>query len=295
MSTELPDELLSPETRERPGGLLSKIDPHLVLYHDPRSVHAEQYRACRTNLVALNRAGAPWAVVVTSSKKGEGKSVSASNLAACLAELPGQKVVLVDCDFRAPAQPSIFGQEPGDGVAELIDGKTSLPGIIRPTLIPGLDLIHSGVEPPSPAEMLGSERFANMVRELQRRYTWVIIDTPPVNPYTDACTLSGVTTGVLIIVRIAETARELVERAMQAIKSSGGKVLGTFLTGVPPDRDDADRQGYYRVEGQEGEAAYLEAERARARERAEKRLRKQELAYIKRKRKDEDPDDGPPV
>lgn len=295
MATELPDELLSPEIRERPGGLLSKIDPHLVIYHDPRSVHAEQYRACRTNLVALNRSGAPWAVVVTSSKKGEGKSVSAANLAACLAELNGQKVVLVDCDFRAPAQAAIFGQEPGDGVSELIADQASLPGIIRPTIVPNLDVIHTGAEPPSPSELLGSDRFASLVRELQRRYTWVILDTPPVNPYTDACTLSSCTTGCLIIVRIGETARELVERAVQSIKSAGGKVIGTFLTGLPPDRDDADRQGYYRVDGLEGEAAYLESERARARERAEKRLRKQERAYIKKLRKDERDDEEPLV
>ncbi len=287
---------LPPEVRERPGGLLSSVDPHLVMYHDPRSLHAEQYRACRTNLVALNRSGGPWAIVVTSSKKGEGKSVSAANLAACLAELPAMRVCLIDVDFRSPSQCGILGVPAEAGVSELFEDRASLTEIVHHTIIPNLDLIGTGEEPSSPAELLGSERFANLISELKRRYTWVVIDTPPVNPYTDACTLSKCTNGAVIIVRMDETSKDLVDRTVTNLRSAGGRVLGTFLTGLSPDRDDADRQGYYRVDAGDYELARQERDRRRSRERTEKRLRKQEKAFIKRQKDDQGTgEDGPTV
>jgi len=152
--------------RERPGGLLSKVDGHLVMYHDPSALQAEQYRACRTNLIALNRSGAPWAIVVTSSKRGEGKSVTAANLAACLAEVPGTKVCLLDLDSRAPSLGGILGVDMDRGVTELIKGDVSLNQVRIPSIIPNLDVICAGVEPDSPAELLGCDRFVDLIEEL---------------------------------------------------------------------------------------------------------------------------------
>ena len=172
---------------ERPGGLLSSIAQNVVMYHDPRSMHAEQYRTCRTNLTALNRAGAPWAVVVTSSRKGEGKSVTAANLAVCLAEMPAMRVCLIDGDFRAAAQSELFGVDNTPGLADLLGDHAKLGHVMRTTALSKLDVIPAGDEPASTAEMLGGERFANLLGELKRRYSWIVIDTPPVQPYTDAC------------------------------------------------------------------------------------------------------------
>lgn len=270
--------------RERPGGLLSRIGPALVMYHDPRSLHAEQYRACRTNLAALNRAGGPWAVVVTSSRKGEGKSVSSANLAACFAELPGTRVCLVDTDFRMPSQAALYGLSNVPGVTELLADAATLKQVVTPTVVPNLDLLPAGREPKSPAELLGGERFGNLLGELKRRYTWVLIDTPPVHPYTDACVLAPRTNGVLLVVRMEETARELAQRSMDSIRAAGGRVLGSFLTGLPTDREDADRVGYYRVDAGEKELAQREREREKHRAEAEKRLRSQERAWLEQAR-----------
>ena len=281
-----------PDDFERPGGLLSRIDQNLIMYHDPRSLHAEQYRACRTNLMALNKDGGPWAVVVTSSVKGEGKSVSAANLAACLAETPGQRVCLVDTDFRAPSQGGIFGIEADVGLCELIQDEASFKDVVHPTVFRNLDLIPAGEEPDSPAEVLGSERFLNLLQELKRRYSWVIIDTPPVNPYTDACVLSVLTNGALVIVRMEETHRELVGRTMQNIRTAGGRVLGTFLTGLAPDRADSDKYGYYRVDASDREMSRRGSAREKARRKAEARLRRQEKAYLREARKSMDAADA---
>jgi capsular exopolysaccharide synthesis family protein len=284
-----------PGVVERPGGLLSKVAGNLVMYHDPRSLHAEQYRTCRTNLTALNRAGGPWALVVTSSRKGEGKSVTVANLAACLAELPGQRVCLIDADFRSPAQGAIFGVENVPGIVELIMDEEPLKQVLGRTVVPGLDLLPAGREPLSPAELLGGERFGNLLGELKRRYTWILIDTPPVNPYTDACVLAARCNGALLVVRMEQTARDQTQRAMASIKAAGGRVLGTFLTGLNTDREDGDRYGYYRIDSGDKEVAKQEAARLRARREAERRLRRQERAYLREKQRRESRAEEPEI
>ncbi len=283
-----------PGDGERPGGLLSRVAAAIVMYHDSRSVHAEQYRTCRTNLTALNRGGAPWAIVVTSSRKGEGKSITAANVGACLAELPGSRVCLVDTDFRTPAQAALFGLPQQPGITELLRDEASLAAVVRPTVIGGLDLIPGGGEPRSPAELVGSERFGNILAELKRRYTWIVIDSPPTQPYTDACVLTARCNGALLVVRMEETDRDLVQSAAQAIKRAGGKVLGTFLTGMTPDPEDEERLGhyYYRADSGDREMARQELARLKSRREAERRLRNQEKAYI-RKQQDSEREKGP--
>jgi capsular exopolysaccharide synthesis family protein len=273
-----------PHEVERPGGLLSKVSGALIMYHDPRSLHAEQYRSARTNLTALNRRGGPWSLVITSSKKGEGKSVTAANLAACLAELPGTKVCLIDTDFRAPTQAGVFGIDNQPGLSDLIEDRAAYKDVMHETVVPNLHVMCAGEEPRSPAEVLGSERFGNLIGELKRRYTWILLDTPPVNPYTDACVLTAQCNGSLLVVRMDETNKELVQRSMQNLVRAGGKVLGTFLAGMPTDREDSDRAGYYRLDAGDRELAKQEVARARARRKAERRLRTQEKAFLARQK-----------
>ncbi|MGQ0552678.1 MAG: CpsD/CapB family tyrosine-protein kinase [Planctomycetota bacterium] len=270
-----------PETAERPGGLLSRISHQVVMYHDARSLHAEQYRACRTNLAALNRGGGPWSVVVTSSRKGEGKSVTAANVAACLGELSGARVCLIDADFRSPRQAGLFGLPNQPGLTELHDDKATLKQVLLPTVLSALHVLPAGSEPRSTAELLGSERFANLIDELKRRYTWVLIDTPPVNPYTDACVLAARCNGALLVVRMEQTTRDLVARSIHNLQRAGGRVLGSFLTGLTPDRDDSDRYGYYRQNLDDEDLARQEVQRAKARRAAQRRLLAQEKAWLK--------------
>lgn len=282
---------------ERPGGLLSKVDGHLVLYHDPRSLQAEQYRACRTRLTALNRVGAPWAVVLTSSRGGEDKAITAANLAGCLAEMPGARVCLLEVDSRHPAQAQIFGVAAEPGTVELLEGNAALKDVVRTTLLPGVDLIPAGGEADNPAEMLGDTRLQNLLDELKRRYTWVLIDAPPVHPYTDACVVTPLTQGVLLVVRLGETPREMVSRTIENIEAAGGSVLGSFVTGRPPGVDDEERLGGYGYgysldeEGREVEPGDAHEDRKTI----EKRLRKQESAIIRQQEKRERRDDGSPV
>ena len=276
------------DSTERPGGLLSRVAQNVVMYHDSRSLHAEQYRTCRTNLTALNRAGAPWAVVVTSSRKGEGKSVTAANLAVCLAEMPATRVCLIDGDFRAASQAEVFGVDNTPGLADLLTDQAKLPAVLRATAVPKLDILPAGDEPASSAELLGGERFGNLLGELKRRYSWIVIDTPPVNPYTDACVATARTNGALLVVRMQQTQRDIVQRAAHSIMAAGGRLLGTFLTGLPPDKEQYDYYTYDRSSTSSDSArSRHELSRQRARREAERRLREQEKAYLKNTREGE--------
>jgi len=278
-----------PQPIERPSGMLSKVDPHLIMYHDARALHAEQYRTFRTNLVALNKDGGPKAIVITSSMKGEGKSVTAANLSACIAELPATRVCLVDTDFRAPSQATLFGLEDRAGITELLGDEVSLRDVLRATVVPGLEVLGPGREPDNPARLLGSERFVNLVNELKRRYSWVIIDTPPVNPYTDACVLATISDGAVLVVRMNETPRALVSSSLRNMESAGGRMLGLFLTGLEPDRDDSPRYGYYRVDPDDKQRAREDRARLKAKRRTEKALVKQEKAYLRKQKREEPP------
>ena len=285
--------------QERPGGLLSKVDGHLVMYHEPAGLQAEQYRACRTNLTALNTGGAPWAVVVTSSKRGEGKSVTAANLAACLAELPGTRVCLLDLDSRKPSLTELLGIDLEVGVTELVRGEATFNEVKVASIIPNMDVIGSGSEPHSPAELLGSEQFVNLMEELKRRYSWIILDAPPVNPWTDACVVSALVNGALLVVRLQDMPRHVVNRSIENIGAAGGRVLGSFLTGLIPDAaDDSSHYGYGRAfVANYGDEEDSEGSRLKQREKAEKRLRKQERAFLKRltKKQKRAADDDAPV
>ena len=215
------------------------VDPHLVVYHDPKSLLAEQYRAFRMNLLALNRAGSPRALLFTSSVKGEGKSITTANVSLSLAERAETKVALVDADFRNPRQGELFGLGRGPGLSELLQGAVPLDRIITPTKVRNLYVIRAGREPRNPSELLGSERLLNLIHALKSEFNYVLFDTPPVHPYTDSSTLSALVDGCVFVIRMDYSRREEIERSIKSIQDAGGQVIGTFLAGVEstePDR-----------------------------------------------------------
>lgn len=292
--TDQPPEAAPGNQAERPGGLLSRIAPNIVMYHDNNSVQAEQYRQCRTNLTALNKAGAPWVIAVTSSRKGEGKSVTVANLAVCLAELPGTRVCLLDADTRSPQVAGYFGLNPREGLTEHLRDGVPYQDIVHPTMIESLDCIHAGDQGHNPAELLGKERFVTLLNELRRRFSWILIDTPPVNPFTDAAVVAAQSNGALLVVRLQETPRALVNSTIDTLTTAGGKVIGSFVTGMTPDQANEDQATYYKTDGanpEETKASVAGARKARKEERG--RLKTERALLKKRGKAAQSTDDDP--
>lgn len=221
------------------------VDPHLVVYHDPRSYLSEQYRHFRTNLTALNKDGSPRSLVITSTSKGEGKSITAGNVALSLVELPNTRVCLVDADFRMPSLGKMFGLDEGPGLSELLLEGLSLDKVLKPTKVDNLNLIQAGREPRNPTEILGSERLINLINALKQDYQYILLDTPPVFPYTDACILGARSNGIILVVRMDRTHKSTVEKAVKSLENAGGNVVGSFLTALRTVEKEESRDYYY--------------------------------------------------
>jgi capsular exopolysaccharide synthesis family protein len=229
------------------------LDPFLVCIHDPEGFRAEQIRGVRNKLTVMNPDGAARTLVITSSVKGEGKTVTAINLAVSFAELELSKVLLIDADLRHPCVERFLGLTPSRGLTELLLGRIGLSEAVRPSGVEGVWVMGAGARPTNPSELLSSRRVDNLFAQLKEDYRYVLLDTPPVIPITDASVLSAKTDGTLLVVRMEHSPRVLVQQAVKTIQELGGNLLGTFLTGVRGADPAADERYAYPVQPAETE------------------------------------------
>jgi len=208
------------------------VDQHLVLYHEPQSALAEQYRTFRTNLVAMNPGGAPRAIAVTSTLKGEGKSLTVANLALALAELPDTRVLIVDSDLRAPVQAGLFGLPREPGLADVVLDFAPLDKTVARTTVAGLNVLPAGRPVRNPSELLGSSRMSDLVSALKAEFNYILFDSPPALPFADTAVLGHRLDGILFVVRAEKTPRDQAARSLDLLRNAGCNVIGSFLAGV---------------------------------------------------------------
>jgi len=221
------------------------VDPYLVLFHDPAGFRAEQVRSLRNRLVALNPDGEPKTLVVTSAVRGEGKTVTALNLAMAFAELERQQVVVVDADLRRPSCERYLNLNEGPGLTDVLQGKVSLERALRPAGYRRLMMLGAGARTNNPAEVLGVSRLDELFQRLKEQFQYVVIDTPPALPSTDAGVLAARADGTLLVVRLEESLKKQSREALRLIQDMGGNVLGTVVTQVRGMDPDSDRRLAY--------------------------------------------------
>lgn len=218
------------------------VDPHLVMFHDPHSQEAEQFRALRNQIVAMNRERAPRSLVLASAVAGEGKSITTLNLGMALGELRDTRVIAIDADMRRPSLEGLLGLDRRRGLADVLSGRYAPDRAIQRTPFANLSLIGAGATPNNPAELVAADRSAVLIHALKENFNYVLIDAPPVLDLTDATVLAHAVDGVLLVVRLEYTPRRDVERAIELLRNVGANLLGTFLVGARADRR---RAGYY--------------------------------------------------
>lgn len=221
------------------------VNPYLVLFHDPAGFRAEQVRALRNRLVAMNPDGEPKTLVVTSAVRGEGKTVAAINLAMALAELERQQVVLVDADLRRPSCARYLNLNADLGLSDVLMGRVGVEKALRQAGHRNLMLLGSGTRVDNPAEVLGASRLDELFRRLKEQFQYVVIDTPPVLPSTDAGVLASRADGALLIVRLETSLKQQSREALRVLQDMGGNVLGTFVTEVRGQDPESDRRLAY--------------------------------------------------
>lgn len=192
----------------------------------------EAYKTLRTNVsFSLADGEGCRVIVVTSPMQGEGKSITAVNLAISYT-MADYKVLLIDCDLRRPQQARLVKMSSKIGLSNLIMKPELIDRAVLHSEIQGLDVILSGDIPPNPSELLGSQRMQKLLEGLRDQYDFIILDTPPVNMVTDAVVLAPRSEGVLLVVRANHSERGSVLYAVDQLQYAKAKILGFVLNDV---------------------------------------------------------------
>src|SRR5262249_10886012 len=151
----------------------------------------------------------------TSSLPKEGKSFVASNLAQVIARQQGRKVLLIDADLRAPRLHQLLGTPIGPGLADYLSGQSDEFAVLQRGVMDNLFFIPSGRSVSSPAELVANGRLKSLLTRLEPLFDWIIIDSPPAVPVSDASLMADVCDGVLLVVRSHATAFDQAQKARQ--------------------------------------------------------------------------------
>jgi non-specific protein-tyrosine kinase len=202
-----------------------------ILY--PRSGVAEAYRTLRTNVEFASVDAPIRALLVTSSIPGEGKTVTAANLAVVFAQA-GRRVILVDADLRKPGVHRVFDLPNAHGLTSLLrSDEVSLDAIAQTTEQENLRIVTTGPLPPNPAELMSSQRMRTVLDRLKTGGDLVIFDSPPLQAVTDSAILSSLVDGTLFVIDAGHSRRRAVRPARESLARAGANVLGAVLNRIP--------------------------------------------------------------
>jgi len=212
---------------------------NLSAIRHPTSPLSESYRVIRTNVMATAAAMNARVLLVTSIHPGEGKSTTAMNLAAAIAQT-GATAILVDSDLRRPTVHSNLGLPRSPGIRDILTRSGAFKDIVRPGPVPGLFALTSGGTPENPAELMGCDEMRTLLHALSKAYDWVVVDAPPVGGMADALIIGGVVDGIVLVVEGDRTTRAVAADGVAQLSSVGGRLLGGIL-----NRVDVKRNSYY--------------------------------------------------
>ncbi len=213
------------------GGIRNDRERLVSLRH-PRSSAAEAFRSLRTSIQLAGTATPIKSLLVTSAGPGEGKSLTAANLAVAIAQT-GQSVLLVDLDLRRPAQHRYFGLENKAGFTNLLmDEHKMLADVAHASEVEGLRVLTTGPLPPNPAELLGSARSAALVARLRDEADWVIYDSPPAVTVTDSVILAPQVDAVIQIIMAGTTRRNVVLGGRDVLMRTQCRLIGPVINRV---------------------------------------------------------------
>ncbi len=211
----------------------SKVDARVVTYFDPKALITEQYKVLRTNFLSLNKGKPPRTVVMTSALHGEGKTVTALNLAIAMSQTVNKpKILLLDADLRRGRMAKYLGVEQDIGLSDVLNGKANLSDVMFKIDLENLTFVASGTVPQNPSELLASDRMTHVLAEVRSRFDYVFIDTPPIIAVTDSGIVGAYTDGVLMVVQAGRTQRGIVNRASELLYQAHAKLIGHVLTNI---------------------------------------------------------------
>jgi len=222
----------------------SRISDKLVSLVAPDSYAADQYRTLRQVVERRRRENGDQVIGVTSPCPGDGKTITALNLAGALAQSAGARVLIIDADLRRPSVADCLGlQRPlSPGLSEaILDSTCELAAVVRSLDPFNLSVLPAGSSHSMPYELLNSPRLEALLRDARRQYDCVLIDTPPAVPFPDCRLIERVVDSFLLVIAAHRTPRKLVAEALNLLDP--GKLVGAVFNA--DDQSRASAYGYY--------------------------------------------------
>lgn len=205
----------------------------------------ESYKLLRTNIMfSFPDEGQCRVIGVTSAVQTEGKSSTVCNIAYAMAEA-GARVLLLDADLRRPSVASKLELNHAPGLTNLLVARGSYRKVVQHcALVPDMDVITSGDTPPNPSELLGSNRMAELIKELSQDYDYIVVDLPPVTVVSDSMSISKLLDGIVMVVRAGVSDHRLLKDALRQLEMVNARILGF----VYRDAEGSNRSYGYRYQ-----------------------------------------------
>jgi protein-tyrosine kinase len=213
----------------------------LFLNGDDGARGTEEYRTLRSRLYHLREKMTLKKLLVTSALPKEGKSFTCSNLAQVMVRQHGRRALLIDADLRAPRLHLMLGTSSEPGLTDYLSGKSDEFSIMQRGPLENLFFIPSGTMAGDPAELVGNGRLKMLLQRVEPLFDWILIDSPPAVPVSDASVLAKACDGVLMVVRSNATPSDAARRARNQFPDE--QLVGVVLNGT--HADDAPYAQYY--------------------------------------------------
>lgn len=207
-----------------------KPEHRLIVHSEPRGPGADRFRYLRMRLRELREKGQLKSLVITSPTPQDGKSTVAMNLATILAENGKWHVLLVEADLHRPSVTKTLGVPAWPGLADCLESGLDPLETIRKIEPLRWYLLQAGKPQGNPTELLQTAPLPSLLDKLTSHFDWVIVDTPPVAPLTDALCISRLVDAALLVLRAGHTPQEMVHEALAML--GPGKVAGLIFNGA---------------------------------------------------------------
>jgi len=222
-----------------------KPDTQTMLFfnQEENALGTEQFRTLRARLYQMREKTSLKRILVTSALPQEGKSFVSANLAQVLVRQHGRRVLLIDGDLRVARLHSALGTTSSPGLADYLLGESDEFSIMQRGCMDNLFFIPSGRTVAHPAELIANGRMKMLMQRVETLFDWIIVDSPPAVPVSDASQLANYCDGVLMVVRSNATPYDTAQRARQEFQ--GKTMVGVVLNGIT--RGDTYSRYYYEV------------------------------------------------
>ena len=223
----------------------NQVQRRLITREDPRSPVSEAYRSLRTSMLYTETDKKIKSILVSSAGPGEGKTTTVANMAITYANL-GKKTLLIDTDLRRPVIHKVLNIDKEPGITNYLVGDVEdFSTLEQKTEIENLYVVSSGVIPPNPSELLGSEKMNNLIKTLEKKWDIILFDSPPLVAVTDATMISKSIDKIIIVVKVGQTDKRAFEHTIQNLRNIKAPIGGVVLNAVSQNNSYGSYYYYY--------------------------------------------------